>query len=97
MESRFKDEVRAFATSLKMATSCKCFLRSGTAVSLIGDENPWPQKRTKSLRSALPHPRDTTAQTGADLLKTGTASMLEFDSRLVTRHACRESLILRVL
>src|SRR5689334_2133878 len=35
MESRLRDEVRAFATSLKMATSCNCFLRSGTAASLI--------------------------------------------------------------
>src|SRR5437016_12217664 len=35
IESRFSDEVRAFATSLNMASSCICLLRSGTAASLI--------------------------------------------------------------
>src|SRR5215471_10341148 len=37
MESRLRDEVRAFATSLKMATSCNCrlVLRSGTTASFM--------------------------------------------------------------
>src|SRR5579872_1676047 len=47
MESRFRDEVRAFATSLKMATSCKCFLRSGTAASLISRTNSLASKGEK--------------------------------------------------